>query len=195
MKKPVKIILGILIALVLGSGIGVGSAILAYEGTVNANSINNGAWLTKLAAGSQNADPYTRAWIAVHGLFALNQSETIYYSAFSDDSGQPFNGDYTYRIEGKAPDARWWSITLYGADDFLIPNAQNRYSYSGNRVIYDQSGKFTIYVSKTEKPGNWLPLGVQKKFRLSLRLYNPGDSVRMNPTTVELPHIVREAGK
>ena len=195
MKKPVQIVLGILVALVLGSAIGIGSAIFVFEGGVNASGISNGAWRTNLAAGSQDADPYTRAWIAVHGLLALNRSETIYYSAYTDDSGQLFNGDYVYRIEGKAPDARWWSITLYGADDFLIPNDLNRYSYGGNSVTYDKDGKFTIYVSKAQKPGDWLPLGDQKKFALSLRLYNPGESVRKNPATVELPHITREVGK
>ena len=138
---------------------------------------------------------YTRAVVAVHGLFALNKSETIYYSVLTDDSGQKFSGDNVYRIEGKAPEARWWSITVYGADNFLIPNDLNRYSYSSNSVMYDQNGKFTIYISKNRKPGNWLPLGDRQKFLLSLRLYNPGESIRKNPATVELPHIIREGDK
>ncbi len=195
MKKPVKIILGVLIALILGSGIGFGSAVWAFEGGANSGGVINGPWRTNLAAGSQQADLYTRTWIAVHGLLALNQSETIYYSAYTDDSGQLLSGDSVYRIEGKAPDARWWSITLYGTDDFLVPNDLNRYSYSGNSVTYDQNGKFTIYIAKTQKPGDWLPLGDQKRFALSLRLYNPGESIRKNPATVELPLIIREVGK
>jgi hypothetical protein len=195
MKKPLKIILGILVALVLGSGIGYSSAILAYDRIADMRSVNNGPWQTNLSVGSEEASPYLRASIAEHGLLALNQSETIYFSAVKDESGHVFNGDNVYRIEGKAPDARWWSITAYGADDFLIPNELNRYSYSGNSVTYDKDGKFTIYLSKTPRPGNWLPLGNQKKFALSLRLYNPGESVRKNPAGVELPHIVSEVNK
>ena len=195
MKKALKIILGILAALILGSGIGVGSAILAYDGISSMRSVQNGPWQTNLAAGSGEASPYLRASIAVHGLLALNQAETIYYQAYKDESGQVFNGDNVYRIEGKAPDARWWSITLYGADDFLVPNELNRYSYSGNSVTYDKDGKFTIYISKKQQQGDWLPLGDQKGFGLSLRLYNPGESVRKNPASVELPRIVREVGK
>jgi hypothetical protein len=194
-KKPAKIILGILVALVLGSAIGIGSAILVFEGGVNASSFSNGPWRTNLAAGSQQADIYTRAWIAIHGLFALNQSETIYFQASTDDTGQPLSVDSVYRIEGKAPDSRWWSITVYGADDFLIPNELNRYSYSGNSVKYGPDGKFTIFLSSVQKPGDWLPLGNQRKFNLSLRLYNPGESIRKSPTTVELPRIIREGGK
>jgi hypothetical protein len=195
MKKPVKIILGVLVAIVLGSAIGIGSTILALKIGASVGAVKNGPWRTNLTVGSGQADMYTRAMVAVGGLLALNQSETIYYQALTDDSGQMFSGDNVYRIEGKVPDARWWSITLYGADYFLIPNELNRYSYSGNSVTYDRNGKFTIHISKTRMPGNWLPLGDQKKFFLSLRLYNPGESIRKSPATVELPHIFKEVGK
>jgi hypothetical protein len=195
MTKPIRVILGILVALILGSGIGVGSAVLAYEVGGDIRDAANGPWRTNLGAGSEHADMYTRCWVAVHELLALRQDETIYYSASVDDGGQPLSGDNIYRIEGKAPDARWWSITAYGADDFLIPNDLNRYSYSGNNLSFDSSGKFVIFCSKTQHAGTWLPLGEQKKFTLFMRLYNPGDSIRKNPATVELPHITREVGK
>jgi hypothetical protein len=194
MNKPVKIILGILVALILGSGIGIGSAVLAYE-SVGQSHLKNGAWSTDLAKGSDKDDAYSRTHAAVHALLGLTQAEVIYYVAATDDSGKPLSGDGVYRVEGKAPEARWWSITAYGSDDYLIPNEYNRYSYSGNNVTYDSNGKFTFYISKAQKPGAWLPTGDQKKFILELRLYNPGDSVRMNPGTVELPHIIREETK
>ena len=195
MKKPAKIILGILAAIVLGTAIGIGSAPVATKIVYNIGTVKNGPWRTNPTAGSRQANIYMRAAVAFSALFAFNQSETIYYSAMGDDSGQRFSGDNVYRIEGKAPEARWWSITAYGADNFLIPNEQNRYSYSGNNVTYDQNGKFTIYVSKTRKPGNWLPLGDRKKFTLTLRLYNPGEAILKSPATVELPHIIKEEGK
>jgi hypothetical protein len=195
MNKPVKIVLGALVAIILGSAIGIGSTFLTVKIGAAIGGVKNGPWRTNLSIGSREANMYTRAVVAVHGLFALNHSETIYYSAMGDDSGQSFSGDNVYRIEGKAPEARWWSITAYGADDFLIPNEQNLYSYSSKSVMYDRNGKFTIYVSKNQKPGNWLPLGNQKKFVLSLRLYNPGESIRKNPATVSLPHIFKEGDK
>ena len=195
MKKPVKIVLGALAAIVLGSAIGIGSALLTVKIGFSFGAVKNGPWQTNPTMGSRQASIYTRAIVAVHGLFALNQSETIYYSAMTDDSGQWFGGDNVYRIEGKALEARWWSITVYGVDNFLIPNDLNRYSYSGNSVTYDRNGKFTIYLSKTPKPGNWLPLGDRRRFLLSLRLYNPGESIRRDLATVELPHIIKEGGK
>jgi len=192
MKKPVKITITVLIILILGSILGVGSAFLSYDWAVNFYNIKNGPWQTNLAIGSGTANPYLRAAVAVHGLLALQQSETIYYSAYTDDDGKLLNADNVYRIEGRAPDSRWWSITVYGEDDFLIPNELNRYSYGSNSVSYNSDGKFTIILSKSHRDGNWLPLGNTKRFSLSLRLYNPGESIRRNPANVELPKIIRE---
>lgn len=186
------IILVIVISLALGALLGTWLALKAYRRISHKASISNGPWRTNLANGSEKADPYTRASIAETGILALRQSETIYYSARTDDNGNWLDGDKVYRIEGKAPDARWWSITLYDTDYFLIPNDFNRYSYNENNVKYDENGKFTFYISNTPRDGDWLPLNNSKRFALTLRLYNPGDSVRNNPVTVELPHIIAE---
>jgi hypothetical protein len=182
----------IIVAALAGAGIGIWSASQAYKRVSAKAGIKNGPWHTNLANGSEKADPYTRASVAVNGILALRQSETIYYGSRVDDNGDWLNGDKVYRIEGNKPDARWWSITLYGTDYFLIPNELNRYSYNMNNVKYDESGKFTFYVSNTPREGYWLPLNNNKRFALTLRLYNPGDSVRNNPATVELPHIIAE---
>jgi hypothetical protein len=188
----VVLIVVIVAALLAGAGIGIWSAFKAYKKVSSRAAVRNGPWSTNLANGSEKADPYTRASVAKNGILALNQTETIYYGARVDDKGEYLNGDKVYRIEGKKPDARWWSITLYGTDYFLIPNELNRYSYNMNNVQYDENGNFRFYVSNTPQEGAWLPLNNNKRFALTLRLYNPGDSVRNNPATVELPHIIAE---
>ncbi len=159
------------------------------------STVKIGPWGTSLAAGSASANPYLRAWIARHALLALRKEETIYFSAYTDDEGEPLRGDCDYRIEGRAPDARWWSITVYGEDDFLIPNEQGRYSWGSTEIALDEEGRFTIQLSRTPKPGNWLPTGEAKRMCLSLRLYNPGPAYYRRETLreVELPRIVRES--
>ena len=193
MRKPGKITLAVTAIILAGLCIGSGSAILAFENRASEASFTNGPWRTDLMAGSQQADMYTRCRVAVHGLLALNPSEAIYFTARTDDSGHPLNCDSTYCIMGRPPDARWWSITAYGADDFLIDNELGLYSYTCDTVEYDSEGNFTIYVSNTPRPGNWLPLGKSSGFDLCLRLFNPGRSVLENPASVELPHIMTEA--
>lgn len=195
MKKPLKYLVAAVIVLVLGGAIGYGSAVWARDFVFETGALKNGPWYTNLTIGSEEAGIYTRAAIAKHGLLALAKSETLYYSAYTDDDGQPLLTSCDYRIEGRDLDARWWSITAYGEDDFLIPNDQNRYAYGGNEVTYDADGRYTIYLSATPKEGCWLPTGNQDKFSLTLRVYNPGPDFCNNPGTVELPHIIKEEGK
>lgn len=191
MGKTAGIILVVLAILVLGIGLGIGSAVLGFYLAGYGGGVSNGAWTTNLSTGSQTANPYLRAGVAIVGLLALNPSETMYYSAEKDSNGVPFNADCTYKIEGKAPDARWWSITVYGADGYPIRDAE-RYSYSLTELTPDSNGVYTVYVSKKKHVGAWIPLVTQSSFSISLRLYNPGQSVRSNPGTVDLPRIIKE---
>jgi hypothetical protein len=197
MKKPFKFLIAALIALVVGSAIGYFTIDPMLNLITNMSGVQNGPWGTSLAVGSTSANPYLRAWVAEHGLLALAKSETIYLHAYVDDNGEPLLGNCDYRIEGKAPDTRWWSITAYGEDDFLIPNDQGRYSWSCTEIKLDPDGRFKIYLSKTPKEGNWLPTGDAKELSLSLRLYNPGPAYYDHESlkTVDLPHIIKEGCK
>jgi len=188
MKRFLKYLTCILVALVLG----VGSALCAIKSHAKRSWLQNRSWRVNLDIGSKNTGLYSRAAVARAGLFALNKSETIYYVAGTDDEGKPLTSDCDYRIEGKDLDARWWSITLYGADFFLVPNDQKRYSFNGQNVKRKQDGSYVIFVSRTAKQDNWLPIGDQDQFYLTLRLYNPAKSVYANPGRIELPSITRE---
>jgi hypothetical protein len=117
LKLFLKIIASVLIALALG----LGSAIWAINSPPGENyNVVNGAWRTNLAIGSSRAGMYIRALVARTGLFALNKSETIYFIADTDDDGEPLHSSCDYRIEGKDIETRWWSITAYGEDHFLL---------------------------------------------------------------------------
>ena len=149
-------------------------------------AITDGPWKTNLTTGSAQSDAYHRASVAVHGLFALNASETIYYTAATDDDGHTLEGDCRYEISGHDPDARWWSITAYGRDDFLIPNPAHRYSVSKTTVARDAKGDFVVQVGGDSGGDNWIPVG-GGRFSLSLRLYNPGPGVVLDPSHAVLP--------
>jgi hypothetical protein len=154
--------------------------------------IKNGPWEYNPLVGSVAADPYLRAQVARVGFLALNNSETIYFFATQDSAGNPLRCDQAYRVEGRDVDARWWSITAYAADDFLIPNEQNRYSYNMTNLERNAEGGYTIHVSRSTRPGNWIPTGDGQTFSLWLRLYNPSQAVRDHVRSIELPRIVKE---
>lgn len=196
-RKTIRRISRYLLVVVVALALGVGSAALGVNFITQKSLIRNGAWYTGLTYGSEQAGMYTRAAVAIVALFALNKSEVIYYTADTDDAGQLLRSSCDYRIEGTNldPYSSWWSITAYGGDNFLIPNEQNRYSYSNKNIEYDADGNFTIFLSSTPKTGNWLPTGNQNKIILMLRMYNPAPSVYENLDTIELPHIIKEECK
>jgi hypothetical protein len=152
--------------------------------------VSDGPWKTSLTAGSAESNPYQRASVAVHGLFALNRSEAIYYTASTDSDGHALDGHCRYEIAGRDPDARWWSITAYGPDDFLIPNPAHRYSVSKTAIARDASGDFAVQVGSEAVGDNGIPVG-QGRFSLTLRLYNPGPGVVLDPAHAALPTLKR----
>jgi hypothetical protein len=153
---------------------------------ITRGTIADGPWKTNLTTGTAQSDPYHRASVAVHGLFALNPSETIYYAARTDNDGHALEGDCRYEISGRDPDARWWSITAYGPDDFLVPNPRHRYSVSKTTVARDATGNFAVQVGGDTAGANWIPVSAGR-FSLTLRLYNPGPGVVVDPSHAVLP--------
>ena len=175
---------------VLAVGIALGLVVTwlsVVRGTMG-GGVSDGPWRTSLYAGSREGGPYLRASIAVHGLLALNRQETIYYTAATDSDGHALRGDCIYQIEGRDPPARWWSITAYGADDYLIANRAERYSMSLNSVARRADGSFSITLSKGSGGANWIPVA-DGGFNVSLRLYNPAPAIAADPAHVKLPAI------
>ena len=181
----------ILGVLVVGTGLGLSATWFTVVRGTLAGDVADGPWHTSLETGSAQSGPYLRASVALHGLLALNRSETIYYSTRSDGSGAPLDGACTYRIAGRDPPARWWSITAYGADDYLIPNPANRYSVSKTTIRRGADGRFVATIAKDAPAANGIPVA-GGPFNLTLRLYNPDPSVAADPAHAMLPTITRE---
>jgi len=188
-----RFLLRLLGSLVLAAVLGLGSAYVVARYAMQGDTVvANGPWAGNLAAGGTGADIYTRTSIALTGLLALNKDETIYYNATKDSAGEALDGACTYRIEGRDPDARWWSFTVYGKDHFLIDTPTKRYSISKTSVVRTADGAFVVRLSTTEEPNNWIATSPDG-FQITLRLYNPNASVKDNPATAPLPAIVKEA--
>lgn len=189
---------GVLVAVtgMLGLLIGVGSAALRIGQGLQSAGVRNGPWATNTAIGSAAADPWTRASVAVAGLLALSRKETLYFTASTDSAGMPLRSARCYRIAGRDPAARWWSISAYGADHFLIANPESRFSVSKTQVARDPEGAFVISAGSSAPAPNPLPIGAREAdapFSLTLRLYNPTPEASAAPATTPLPSIEAEA--
>ena len=185
-------VVAVLVVAISAVILGLGSAWLAVLHWPADQALHVGAWRTSLSAGSQAANPYSRARIAITSLFALDRRETIYFEATTDDRGAALRANCQYRVIGSTLPARWWSITAYADDNFLIANSANRFSFNMGNIAYDADGAFTLLLASSPHPGNWLPSGSQGGIILLLRLYNPAPDVAAEPSAAKLPRIVSD---
>lgn len=180
----------ITLATALGLVAGASLAVYRVRGGLSAGQITNGPWATAKTYGTTDADTLTRARVALGGLLALPAKEAMYFTARTDSAGRPLNGKCSYTLRGGTLDARWWSLTLYQGEGWLVPNAANRWSVGSSAVPADA---WTITVAPDEAPGQWLPTGGVPKFDLTLRAYHPHGGLFDNPAGAKLPTIERGA--
>ncbi|MFT3815543.1 MAG: DUF1254 domain-containing protein [Acidovorax sp.] len=126
-------------------------------------------------------DYLLRAFIAYAGLGALPNEEAIYPMAATDAEGQPLTGASRYVLhfnkDQLPPADAFWSLTMYGADQFFVPNPIDRYAI-GDRdpLAYNADGSLDLTIQKDspgkEQEANWLPAPAGP-FSMNLRLYLP----------------------
>ncbi|OMQ11701.1 hypothetical protein BXU01_09220 [[Flexibacter] sp. ATCC 35103] len=177
----------IILAIVLGSAVGVYNI---KSGKSNSQRII-GNWQTIDKDKDLNsADLLTIAQVAVYGPYALTKKEVIYLSTNTDSDGNELDPKSDYIISGKKLDAKYWSITAYDENGFLIKNPINKYSYNLEDVKYEaDSTSYQINLSGSAQKENWLPVNNVKKATLIIRLYLPSEKLRDNLTVETLPSI------
>ena len=181
-----------LVAIIAALATGAASGLLVVLKGEQIGQSSHDHWLGNRGVGSTRADPWTRAIIARIGLLALNRSETIYFTRYRDSEGRAFRADCAYEISGTDLPARWWSVTLYGADDFLPPNDDGAFSIDATRTLRDASGRWRARIS-TNRDGaqNWISSRAADSFDLSLRLYNPTPGALADETMIPFPTVTR----
>ncbi len=181
------------ITLVGGIAVGLGAVWSLTSAGFSGGAIVNGPWSTSMGYGTKATDPLTRARVARGGLLALPAVETVYWAAKTDPTGAPLDGNCRYSLSGSPLDARWWSVTIYDTNGYMVANAANKWSVNGANVALDAKGEWRVTISP-EKPaeGAWLPGTKGQPFHLTLRMYNPGKAFRADPEKAALPRIVKE---
>lgn len=177
---------------VVGIGIGLGTAIFSVRAGALGMDDRIGAWSTGRDIGTARASAYTRAVVALHGLLALPSSEARYYNAVVDEAGRPLDGKCRYLVRGGALPAKWWSLTLYDANGYLVPNAASVHAIGSVGLADSEAGGWQVMIAPQPQPGHWLPSGGIDRFELTLRAYLPADGGRGNFSAAELPRIFRE---
>jgi hypothetical protein len=181
----------LLIIVPAGLIFGIAFALGLVFGPAELGGIQIGSWHTNKHIGSVDASPLTRAIIARRGLLALRQTETVYFSADHDSEGRAFDENCTYRLYvNEAPQARWWSVTLYAEDEFLALNGEIAHS-----VTADDTDTYPVEAiisqGQTRSPAHRISSRNSGAFNLTLRLYHPDEGVVADAATAMMPVVER----
>ena len=172
---------GLLDRLALGLGRWIADFKLAQE--IHKLSDPRRGWSTPPAVLGQYGTHYNiRACVAMVGLGANWPADATYPNTHGDASGQALNGKHRYKLHFKPgalpPVKAFWSLTAYGADDYLIDNPLKRFALGDrDRLVYNPDGSLDVWIQASEPSGpaktNWLPVQAGQDFSLNARLYWP----------------------
>ena len=145
--------------------------------------VNGWTYLTQ-NIGIYGTDYVQRALVTAIGLGANRPQDAIYPTSQKDADEKEYDGNKKYVMhfdKGQMPPVNaFWSLTMYDAGFFFVPNSINRYTLSSrNKFVTNPDGSVDLYL-QAESPGkakeaNWLP-APKARFIPMLRLYWPKDT-------------------
>jgi hypothetical protein len=155
-------------------------------------------WINMLNLGAYGTDYQTRAYVAFMGLGALSKEDAVYPTAFVDSTDTALDGSHNYVIhfnKGELPPSKVsvWSISPYRGN-FYVKNQLNRYGILSSMPLkYNPDGSLDVYLQRfspgPDKEPNWLPIPPSGAFNLTVRSYQPEQS--MFDGTYKLPPVVK----
>ncbi|KAI4659432.1 uncharacterized protein J4E78_005860 [Alternaria triticimaculans] len=145
-----------------------------------------------------------RAYRALRGYLGLVQSENLFITNKSDNLILSPTSAFLFTFFGKPPikSTGFWSLTVYGADQYLVPNELGRYvigdrstqlKYEDGGLVYGDDGtnptnetpdgRFQVLLQPADIPppdnwtSNWLPAPAGGgKLLYSVRFYSPAEA-------------------
>ena len=193
----------ILAAAVLGLVGGIGSA-LTLSGLVSdrirlGEIVEIDGWRSNWSIGTEAVDPYTKAWIARFGLFALRREEAVYFYNTLDAAGQPLDEECVYALDVDEQPGSWWSVTVYDGEGYLPKNADARLSFDATKAQDLRSPRVVLSAEMPEAgaetgedDGYWISTRNAGAFDVTFRVYQPTPVAIENPAQAfVLPPIER----
>lgn len=144
--------------------------------------IPRNGWISPASMiGTYGNDYLLRAFIAFAGLGALPPGEAIYPMAPIDGDGKMLNGASNYVLhfdkDQLPPADAFWSLTMYGQDQFFVANPIDRFAIGDrDKLKFNPDGSLDLYIQHddpgADRQSNWLPAPAGP-FSMNLRLYLP----------------------
>jgi hypothetical protein len=191
--KKLLVNLALFVGVSLGGGLG--SAWYMIEAGSRLSARTFGPWVTWVAAGRPEADPYTRAHVARNGLLPLSSTAELAFKAKTDNRGVQLSSACDYAVIMDDFDPAWWSIAVYDGYGRLIANAADRHAFNAGTAMRGVDGRTVIALARDARPGNWLPTGRSNRIVLVLTVQDAtwGAAIVDGGTPRSMPRIVRSA--
>jgi hypothetical protein len=168
----VRLLLGSLFALAVAALVGLGTTWLALTQGTAFGAVAIGAWTAFPKSGTRDVDPYARATMARSGELPVGSGDGVAFFARTDDNGKALDGRCDVRVSGTTPQARYWTLTLYDPQGWLIGNTIGRHGFTSQELVRNADGNFDIVIAPRTRAGNWLPTNGVDRYMLVLRLYD-----------------------
>ncbi|RCW23276.1 hypothetical protein DFR48_107146 [Ciceribacter lividus] len=182
----------IAVALAIAFGGGILSAIWALQASAGFGAIRLGVWHAFPEAQTASADPYARSHRARAGRLLYGSAEGLVFTATEDPQGRRLNTGCTYRLHGRTPTARTWTLYAANAAGRPLPTpAALPSSFNARTVLRHQDGGFEILVSPEPQPGNWLALPQTGSFSLVLTLLDTPAAGSSGLIGLDMPELER----
>lgn len=187
-----KTVLTVVVAVALGVGLGLFSAWRAVGSAKPIDVVRIGLWEAQPSAGTEDADPYSRARLARAGELPLGSGEGLQLTAVQDRAGASLQGGCAYRLVGRTPPARLWTVVVEGADGSPLAGRPGTRALGSEAILRSPDGAFTLHFAPEPRPGNWLSSEHDGPIRLVVRLYDTTARTVTGATSFAMPDIVAE---
>ena len=115
------------------------------EGIVAGDMKLEDGWLFTTKTGIYGTDYRQRALVTAIGLGANRPQDAVYPTSEGPDVLKPYNGANKYVMhfnKGELPPVDgFWSLTMYDANYFFVPNPLNRYTVSQRNKLKTNAGR------------------------------------------------------
>jgi hypothetical protein len=131
--------------------------------------------------------------MARRGDIPMTPAEGLTFFASRDDQGGALDTACHYEISGTFPPTRAWTITVYTPDGRLRRGPSGRSGFTSAEAL-SNGARLAIQLSAAPQPGNWVPLTIDGRMVVALRLYDtPLSAITAAPDAGRLPSIRRVA--
>jgi hypothetical protein len=189
-----RVVVSVAVVFLLSIGGGAASVWYVLDHVPGFNRLSIAPWTAFPLRGTPEADPYSKARFSRNAELPLGQAEGLSFAAAVDSSGAALRRECSYRIEGRVPAARFW--TLYASRDGVAPielPAGLRSGLHSQQVLRRNDDSFELEADDRPRPGNWLATSGRGPMVLVLTLYDAPAVNNPDIAQVGLPQIYRTA--